>query len=125
MFAAASQIYFDYLEKLGVNIISLEEFQFSNFKFQIQEKLAAFNSQYSTFWGFDADSVRSSDAPSVSAPSPIGLTANEFINLSILAGTLPQTKIIEFTELNPNFDIDNRTAKLVAIAMHKFLSALK
>jgi len=122
---AASQVYFDYLKKLGVNIISLEESQISSLKSQIQEKLSIFNSQFSTFWGFDVDSVRASDAPGVSAPSPIGLTANEFLNLSNLAGTLPQTKIIEFTEVNPNFDIDNRTAKLVAIAMHRFLSALK
>ncbi len=122
---AASQVYFDYLKKLGVNIISLEEFQISSLKSQIQEKLSIFNSQFSTFLGFDVDSVRASDAPGVSAPSPIGLTANEFLNLSNLAGTLPQTKIIEFTEVNPNFDIDNRTAKLVAIAMHRFLSALK
>ena len=122
---AASPVYFDYLKKLGVNLISLEEFQVSSLKSQIQEKLSSFNSQLSIFWGFDVDSVRASDAPGVSAPSPIGLTANEFLNLSDLAGTLPQSKIIEFTEVNPNFDIDNRTSKLVAIAMHRFLAALK
>ncbi len=122
---AASPIYFDYLKKSGVNLISLEDFTISSLKSQIPEKFSTLNSQLSTFWGFDVDSVRASDAPGVSAPSPIGLTANEFINLSNLAGTLPQTKIIEFTEVNPNFDIDNRTAKLVAVAMHKFLSALK
>ena len=123
---AASPVYFDYLEKLGANLISLEEFQISNLQSQIQEKLSTADFHLSTFfWGFDVDSVRASDAPGVSAPSPIGLTANEFVSLSTLAGTLPQTKIIEFTEVNPNFDIDNRTAKLVAIAMHRFLSVLK
>ena len=122
---AVSPIYFDYLKKLGVNLISLEKFHISILRSEIQEKLSTFDSQVSTFWGFDVDSVRASDAPGVSAPSPIGLTANEFINLSDLAGTFPQTKIIEFTEVNPNFDIDNRTARLVAIAMHRFLSALK
>ena len=122
---AASPVYFDYLKESGVNLISLEEFQVSSLKSQLQEKLSIFNSQLSIFWGFDVDSVRASDAPGVSAPSPIGLTANEFLNLSDLAGTLPQSKIIEFTEVNPNFDIDNRTSKLVAIAMHRFLAALK
>ncbi len=121
----ASPVYFEYLQNAGVNLMSLEEFEILNLKSQMQEKLSNFNSQLSIFWGFDADSVRSSDAPGVSAPSPIGLSAKEFISLADLAGILPQTKIIEFTEVNPNFDIDNRTTKLISIAMHKFLSALK
>jgi formiminoglutamase len=116
---ANSPIYFDYLKKAGVTIISLEDLQ-KNVQLEktIRPLLVA---NCSIFWGFDADSVRASDAPGVSAPSPIGLTAEEFINLSGFAGSLEETKIIEFTEVNPNFDVDNRTAKLVAIAMHNFL----
>jgi len=117
---ANSPIYFDYLKNLGVTTISLEDIQDSRFKIQdlIIKPLA-------TFWGFDVDSVRASDAPGVSAPSPIGLTAEEFVNLAGFAGSLAETQIVEFTEVNPNFDIDNRTAKLVAIAMHKFCRNVK
>jgi formiminoglutamase len=117
---ANSPIYFDYLKNLGVTTISLEDIQDSRFKIQdlIIKPLA-------TFWGFDVDSVRASDAPGVSAPSPIGLTAEEFVNLAGFAGSLAETKIVEFTEVNPNFDIDNRTAKLVAVAMHTFCANLK
>jgi formiminoglutamase len=120
---ANSPIYFDYLKKLDAPIISLEEFQ----KNPCLEKAISslLTADSSLFWGFDADSVRSSDAPGVSAPSPIGLTAEEFINLAGFAGSFKKTKLIEFTEVNPNFDIDNRTSKLVAIAMHKFLRSLK
>lgn len=115
---ANSPIHFDYLKNLGVKMISLEEFQ----KIQNLENEFAvrFANNCPVFWGFDADAVRSSDAPGVSASSPTGLTADEFINLAAIAGNLDQSKIIEFTEVNPNFDIDNRTAKLVSIAIHKF-----
>lgn len=122
---ANSKIYFDFLQNLGAHLISLEEFQTSKFKTDFEQTLSALNSQFSTFWGFDVDAVRAADAPGTSAPSPIGLSANEFVNLAKLAGNSPQTKIVEFTEVNPNFDIDNRTAKLVAIAIHNLLSAIK
>jgi formiminoglutamase len=90
-----------------------------NFK----EILAIHHSPLTTFFGFDVDSVRASDAPGVSASSPIGLKAEEFIELAKFAGKNPQTRVIEFTEVNPKFDIDNRTAKLVAYAMHGFGTA--
>ncbi len=124
---AASPIYFEYLQNSGVNLLNLEEFKNLKSKFQelLETKFSTFNSEVSIFWGFDADSVRASDAPGVSAPSPIGLSAEEFIGLAGLAGRLIDTKIIEFTEVNPYFDIDNRTAKLVACAIHSFCTAHK
>ncbi len=120
---ANSPIYFDYLKNSGATTISLEEIQKNIF---LEKTICSLlTADCLLFWGFDADSVRASDAPGVSAPSPIGLTAEEFINLAGFAGSLEKTKIIEFTEVNPNFDVDNRTAKLVAIAMHKFYRNLK
>ena len=124
---AASPIYFDFLKKSGVNLISLDEFQSSGDKFWnfVADKLSSFGSPFQAFWGFDVDAVRAADAPGTSAPSPVGLTADEFCVLANAAGKSPNTKIIEFTEYNPNFDIDNRTAKLVALAMHKFICSVK
>lgn len=114
-----SKTYFDYLQKLGVNLASLEEYE------QNQEKQLKRTEQYSKyiFWGVDVDAVRMSDAPGVSAPNPLGFSAEKFCSLAAYAGTNPNTKIIEFTEVNPRFDIDNRTSKLVAAAMHKFCAA--
>lgn len=115
---ANSKVYYDYLKNLGVNCICLEEIQASKLKLEMHENLPA-------FWGFDVDSVRASDAPGVSAPSPIGLSAAEFVKFAELAAKFENTKLIEFTELNPDFDLDNRTAKLVATALHVFLRSLK
>ena len=115
-----SPVYFDYLKNFGVNLINLEEVQNSEFNF-----LDLLKKQKTIFYGFDVDSVRASDAPGVSAPNSTGLSAKEFIELAKFAGTDKRTKIVEFTEVNPNYDIDNRTSKLVAIAMHKFCSLIK
>ena len=120
---ATSAVYYDYLRNCGVNLTSLDEFDNSEFESQIISKIS--NAETAIFWGFDVDAVQSSDAPGTSAPSPIGLSAREFCNLAKFAGSLSDTKIVEFTEVNPNYDVDNRTAKLVAVAMHNFLSAIK
>lgn len=122
---AASPVYFAYLRQQGVMTKSLEEIQ--NSKPAIQNSFEFFIESHkpvsNIFCGFDLDAVRAADAPGVSAPSPIGLTAAEFVALAEFAGSRKETRLIEFTEVNPNFDIDNRTARLVAIAMHRFCSA--
>ena len=117
---ANSPVYFEYLQRLGVHTISLEEFrQIGDFSLEIFK----LQNDRPLFWGFDVDVVRASDAPGVSAPSPIGLMADEFCDLAALAGLQPNTRIIEFTEVNPDYDRDGQTAKLVAIAMHRFCAA--
>jgi formiminoglutamase len=121
----ASPIYYDYIRDLGVNRISLEllrsrESADVELKENIRQKFIGHSASVSTFFGFDMDAVRSSDAPGTSAPSPLGLRAGEFIQLVKYAASLANTRIIEFTETNPKYDIDDRTTKLVAIAMHRF-----
>jgi len=122
-----SPIYYDYIRELGVNRISLELLRSRSeadmeLKESIKQKFIGHSSSLNTFFGFDMDAVRMADAPGTSAPSPLGLKALEFIQLVKYAASLANTKIIEFTEVNPKFDQDNRTTKLVAIAMHRFCS---
>jgi formiminoglutamase len=124
-----SPIYYNYIRDLGVNRISLELLRSRQeadleLKESIKLKFTAHSTSMNTFFGFDMDAVRMADAPGTSAPSPLGLKAGEFIQLVKYAASLANTKIIEFTEVNPNFDIDNRTAKLVAIGMHRFCSGV-
>ena len=123
----ASPVYYEYIRDLGVNRISLEllrsrEEADIELKENIRQKFIGQSSSLNTFFGFDMDAVRSADAPGTSAPSPLGLRAGEFITLVKYAASLANTKIIEFSEVNPTFDIDNRTTKLVAIGMHRFCS---
>jgi formiminoglutamase len=122
-----SPIYYSYIRNLGVNRISLELLRSRaeadlELKENIRQKFVGHSTALNTFFGFDMDAVRSADAPGTSAPSPLGLKAGEFIQLVKYAASLANTRIIEFTEVNPNFDVDDRTAKLVAIGMHRFCS---
>jgi formiminoglutamase len=123
----ASPTYYKYLRDLGVNRISLEILRSRDeadieLKENIRQRFIGQSACLNTFFGFDIDAVRSADAPGSSAPSPLGLRAGEFITLVKYAASLANTKVIEFSEVNPKYDIDNMTTKLVAIAMHRFIS---
>ena len=124
-----SPIYYNYIRDLGVNRISLEllrsrEEGDQELKEMIRQKFIGHSESLNTFFAFDMDAVRSADAPGTSAPSPLGLRAGEFIQLVKYAASLANTRIIEFTEVNPQFDIDDRTAKLVATGMHRFCTGV-
>ena len=123
----ASPIYYKYLRDLGVNRISLEILRSRDqadmeLKENIRQRFIGQSASLNTFFGFDIDAVRSSDAPGSSAPSPLGLRAGEFITLVKYAASLANTKLIEFSEVNPKLDIDNCTSRLVAIAIHRFIT---
>lgn len=122
-----SPVYYDHIRNLGVNRISLELLRSQDhveqeIKNRIREKFINHSRSLNTFFGFDLDAVRSADAPGTSAPSPLGLRADEFIELVEYAAGLANTRLIEFSEVNPTYDQDNRTTKLVAIAMHRICS---
>lgn len=125
-----SPVYYEYIRNLGVNRISLEMLRSRDeadqeIKEQVRKRFIGQSSSLNTFFGFDMDAVRSADAPGTSAPSPLGLRAGEFITLVKYAASLANTKLIEFSEVNPKYDADNRTTKLVAIGMHRFCSGVK
>jgi formiminoglutamase len=68
--------------------------------------------------------VNASEAPGVSAPNPLGLTGTELCELAALAGAEPRTRVVEFSEVNPAFDVDGRTARLAAAAIWRYLAAV-
>lgn len=125
-----SPVYYEYIRSLGVNRISLELLRSRaeadvELKESIKQKFVSHSSSLNTFFGFDLDAVRSADAPGTSAPSPLGLRAGEFIQLVKYAASLANTRIVEFSEVNPKYDADDRTSKLVAIGMHRFCSGVQ
>jgi len=125
----ASPVYYRYLQNLNVNLISLEQLRSrTEADYEVRElmkqKFINHSSSLNSFFGFALNAVRMSDAPGVSAPNPTGLRAGELITLVKFAASLVNTRVIEFTEVNPKFDIDSRTVKLVAVAMHRFCAAL-
>ncbi len=123
-----SPAHYRYLQNLNVNMVSVAQLRSREtadleLRELMRQKFISHSDSLTAFFGFDMHAIRSSDAPGTSVPSPIGLRSGEFLNLVQFAAKLVNTKIIEFTEVNPNFDVDNRTTKLVAVGMHKFCSS--
>jgi formiminoglutamase len=65
------------------------------------------------FLSFDLDSVSMEHAPGVSCPSPIGLSAQEALDICYLAGKNSKVKLVDVSEYNPQEE-GYRTGKLVA-----------
>ncbi|MBN2009156.1 formimidoylglutamase [candidate division KSB1 bacterium] len=122
---ANSVTYKNYLIQKGVHICSLKEFHAAGVQRTCLDILKNISTE-AIFWGFDVDSVRASDAPGVSAPSPLGLSATNACDIAALAGADPRSRIFEITEVNPVYDIDNRTSKLAALmVLHFIMSHIK
>ena len=115
-----SPVYLQYLAEKGVRAFSLDALRkkgiIETFKMILDHA-----GDSALFWGFDLDSVRAADAPGVSAPNPVGFSGDEFCQIAYLAGQHPGTRIVEFTEVNPTYDIDGRTCRLTAAAMFYYL----
>ena len=95
---------------------------FSTFESRIQEFRLVSSA---AFWGFDMDAVTVADAPGVSAPNPAGFSADEFLRLCRMAAA-PESSplLIEFSEVNPSYDFDGRTSRLVAAGIWTILNQL-
>ncbi|KAJ3401728.1 hypothetical protein HDU80_005765 [Chytriomyces hyalinus] len=72
------------------------------------------------FVSFDLDSVHGGDAPGVSCPSPMGLSARDALEICFESGKNPRVALFDLSELNPQIE-EYRTARLTAMMFHYFL----
>lgn len=118
---ANSPTYTRYLRDRGVQVYPLSE---------VRARGAALVGEIlqtaadAVFWGIDMDVVRTADAPGVSAPNPLGMFSEEICQIADTAGAHPRTRLIEITEVNPTFDIDQRTCRLAAAVIWHALAAI-
>ena len=76
------------------------------------------------YLSFDMDCVRASDAPGVSAPSPIGFLAEEVYELAVAAGLSKNVRALDIVEVSPPHDVDGRTSRLAARMIAGFLAGV-
>ncbi|HEY8506555.1 MAG TPA: formimidoylglutamase [Gemmataceae bacterium] len=69
----------------------------------------------------DADAVRASDVPGVSAPNPTGLPGSDVVVAARAAGLSPAVSSLDLVEINPRFDPDDRSARWGAVLIWNFL----
>jgi len=110
---ANSQTYLKYVQDVGAHIHYLGDLRAVGVGSAVQS-IVSNSSADGIFFGFDLDVVRAVEAPGVSDPSPMGLTAREVCEIADVAASDPRTRIIEITEVNPEYDQDGITSKLAA-----------
>jgi len=110
---ANSEFYLDYVLEKGGHIHYLGEIRNHGVGVTVEALIQDAEAD-ALFFGFDMDVVRAMEAPGVSDPSPMGLTAREICEIADCAAADPRPKIIEITEVNPRFDVGGITAKLAA-----------
>lgn len=120
----ANSIYhFEYALKNGVKIFTLDEVKERGIDFVLSEIRSELG-DFAVHLSFDMDSVRGADAPGVSATYPDGLSAEEIIKIALYCGLNFKVKVLDIAEVNPEFDIDGKTARLASHFILNFLTGV-
>lgn len=120
---ANAAVYVQYLRQQGATIMTADQLQLAGVETVIAAILER-HDEPAIFWGLDLDVVQSAEAPGVSAPNTLGLRGAELCRIAALAGAQPRTRLLELSEVNPTYDLDQRTSRLAALAIWHFLAAL-
>lgn len=116
-----TKILFDTADQLECRYIrdkALTQSQLPNVIQQIQHFINGVDYLYITV---DLDVFSASIAPGVSAPAPKGINVEIFDELFAVIKASGKIKVFDIAECNPQFDIDNHTAKLAAYLIYQFL----
>jgi formiminoglutamase len=112
----------DYLRARGGTILSLREARQAGSGTAMDRALEIAGGEVEAlFVSIDIDSAAQAFAPGCSAPNPDGFSPAELIEIAFAAGCHPRTRYFDLMEINPDFDLDHRTARLGAALLLAFL----
>jgi len=125
---AFAQSHREYIESSQVpsTIYFYEDIVYNGFQASLHELVTQCNSLHADwiYLSIDMDSVQSAFAPGVSAPAAMGFTPNELLSIVKKICTTKKVRLLDIVEVNPTYDIDNRTSKLAAITLATALTSL-
>ncbi len=110
---ANSASYRRWAEERGVHVHLLGEVRRAGAGAMVR-RIARSSDAEAIFLGFDLDAVHAAEAPGVSDPGPMGLTAVEVCAIADLAAADPRTRVIEISEVCPGCDVGGMTSRLAA-----------
>lgn len=119
-----SKVYYDYLISKKVSIITLSEIEAAEAAMQKALEIAGSNTE-AVFVSVDIDSIAQCFAPGSSAPDACGFNPRQIREFAYVAGKSGAVKLLDIVEINPRFDVDNRTSRLGASIIISFLNGFK
>ncbi len=120
-----SRTYYDYLMFKKVSIFTLPDVVAGIPTIMDKALKIAGSNTRPAFISIDIDSVAQCFAPGSSAPDAWGFNPEQIRELAFLAGVSKAVKLLDIVEINPRFDVDNRTARLGASIIISFLNGFK
>lgn len=124
---AASKEHFNWVLQQGARILTFEDTTEAHLPNAFEECEIAItrgDPDFPVYLSFDMDCVGASDAPGVSAPTPIGFLAEEAYELAVAAGLSKNVRMLDIVEVSPPHDIDGRTSRLAARMIAGFLAGV-
>ena len=123
--AAVSREHWLYARERGCVVLTAE-----NARWFLEESLTRVHDLWAkagcrTYVSIDADVVRMSEVPGVSAPSVDGLPGADVLGLAQEAGRLPGVASLDVVEVNPRLDRDGQSSRWAALAVWHFLIGLR
>lgn len=118
-----TKVLFDEAADLGVTITLDEELLAMNLQ-QVRahvEHLCA--GEAPIHLSIDLDVLPAAQAPGVSAPAGLGVDLPIIRELAVTIAATGRLALVDVVELNPSFDLDNRTAKLAARLIDDIVTA--
>jgi formimidoylglutamase len=126
-----SSKYWEYLNKKNVTIYPIKHIRDATrdaegIEHVIKQALQiAGTNTNAVFTSLDIDSVSSNAAPGCSFINPNGFTTDEISRISYTVGFDKKVRYFDLVEVNPEFDVDNRTTRLCARIISCFLTGYK
>ena len=102
----------DYINRIGIENALDKAF-----------KIAAKNTN-ATIFDIDIDGVQKRFAPGCSAPCIKGFTKKQILLAAFIAGKNKNVKLFNLMEVNPLYDVNNKTVKLAAELIFNFIKGL-
>lgn len=119
-----AQTLWDYAEKKKVPVIPMEKLRRGKAVTAFEAALKKLSSKSDVVAiSLDLDAIAAAHAPGVSAPQAEGFTGGEVVEMMEIAGRNPKVRSLGIFELNPEHDVEDKTARLAATAAWHFVAA--
>ena len=115
----------DYIEKNKIQVVPMQDLRHGKAAQAFKKALKDLSTSCDGIViSLDLDAAASSFAPGVSAPQAEGFSSSDFIEMMEIAGRDSKVVSLGIFELNPEHDIDARTAVLAAVSTWHFIEGV-